>query len=175
MAEYNKTAQNQGIPESEMRAVVGDLIAPDEEEGELQGEEWKCFDVAAVGMGFHHFVDPGLAAKRLVQRLKVGGVLFILDFLPHGEVHSHDHGHHHGHGHGKEKEVDDGEKEKGKMKTGAHTVTHHGFSEEEIRKLFADAGAGKDFGYEVLGKGIVFMNEGKEQRRSVFMARGTKE
>jgi SAM-dependent methyltransferase len=195
VAEYVNSARNQGLAEDEMHAVVGDLIAVDQEPGEeFEREMWKDFDVAAVGMGFHHFPDPGLAASRLVNRLRVGGVLFIVDFLPHGDhAHAHSHGndhnhaqehvrahphdHSHGHDHGKEggEKLEMGEgNAKGKGKSPAETVIHHGFTEGEIKQIFVDAGAGKDFEYVVLGKGIVFSNQGVEQRRSLFIARGTK-
>lgn len=82
--EYNTSARNQGIPETEMVAVQGNLIdANKPNPPELAEKQFYNFDIAAVGLGFHHFDDPGLAAKRLAERLKKGGVLFIVDFLPH--------------------------------------------------------------------------------------------
>lgn len=83
--EFNTSATNQGIPESEMHAVQGNLLDPeDPSPAALSGKEFFDFDIAVVGLGFHHFDDPGLAAKRLSERLKKGGVLMIVDFLPHG-------------------------------------------------------------------------------------------
>lgn len=85
--EYNTAARNQGIPESEMHAVQGNLIdAGSLGPATLTGDAFFDFDIAAVGMGFHHFDDPALAAKRLAGRLKKGGVLMIIDFLPHSHV-----------------------------------------------------------------------------------------
>ena len=182
VSEYNTSALNQGIAESEMHAVVGNLIdasAPPSPEFEKQ--EWYGFDIAAVGMGWHHFSDPSFAAKRLGERLKSGGVLLIIDFLPHeGFGHSHNHGdrkgdgheHDHGHSHGNEKKDRSGDS---KMESAAaHTVTHLGFSEEDIKKMFEGAGVGEDFKFVVLGKGVVFESEGKSMRRTAFMARGRK-
>src|SRR5436305_1367661 len=101
--EYNTGALNKEIPASEMRAVVGNLISPSVSE-DLAGEEFFGFEIAAVGLGFHHCDEPGLAAKRLAERLRVGGVLLIIDFLPHGhdahDGHSHGHGHEEGNGSG---------------------------------------------------------------------------
>lgn len=59
----------------------------------------------------------------------------------------------------------------------SHTITHHGFSEEHIKKIFEDAGAGTDFALETIG---VAFNKATEQRpeevrRQVFIARGTKD
>lgn len=67
-----------------MHAYQGNICDPsDPNPAALAGPEFTGFDVAAVGLGFHHFDDPTLAARRLGERLKTGGVLMILDFLPH--------------------------------------------------------------------------------------------
>ncbi|CAG8950128.1 hypothetical protein HYFRA_00008363 [Hymenoscyphus fraxineus] len=150
VSEYNTLITNQGIPPSSMTAKVGNLLNPsDPSPASLSSPEFFNFDIAAVGLGFHHFEDPFFAAKQLVARLKVGGVLLVIDFLPHE----------HGHGH-----------------AAAKTVVHHGFEVEEVRRMFGDAGAGGGFDLEVLGRGVVFKGKegGEEMRRSVFMARGTK-
>ena len=189
--EYNTGASNQGIPESEMHAVIGNLIdASSPPDPSLSGPEFYHFDIAAVGMGWHHFTDPNFAAKRLAERLTPGGVLLIIDFLPHEAFgHSHEHGHNHGHGHahghgdasghgheeGHEEGKVDGYGKDTKMEgSAAHTVTHMGFAEEDIKKMFEEAGVGGDFQHVVLGKGVVFESEGKSMRRTAFMARGRK-
>jgi SAM-dependent methyltransferase len=67
-----------------MHAYQGNLCVPDDPNpAAFTSPEFSNFDVAAVGLGFHHFDDPTLAARRLAERLKTGGVLMILDFLPH--------------------------------------------------------------------------------------------
>lgn len=150
--EYNVGASNQGIPASEMHAVVGNLISPSASpSASLSGPEFFNFDIAAVGLGFHHFTDPALASKRLGERLKTGGTLLIIDFLPHGHDHSLNH-----------KEMEE------------YGVTHMGFSEDDVKRLFEGAGVGQDFEYVVLGKGIVFSKEGGDMKREVFMAKGRK-
>lgn len=149
VSEYNKSAENQGVLASEMHAHIGNLLNPaDANPASLSSQEFFNFDIAAVGLGFHHFDDPTLAAKRLAERLKTGGALFIVDFLPHGQLHA-------------------GHKAK-------DTVKHLGFAEEEVRRMFTEAGVGGGFEYVVVGKGIVFTHEGQQMRRSLFMARGTK-
>ncbi|OBT79948.1 hypothetical protein VF21_01626 [Pseudogymnoascus sp. 05NY08] len=188
VAAYNTTASNQGLEEEEVHAWVGDLIDPEVERPEqFEGEVFWGFDLVVVGLGFHHFGDVGVAARRLGERLKVGGSLVILDFLPHegmhgghghghgGHGHSHGHGHEHGgHGHGDgEKKEEEAGKEKEETKV-AETVMHMGFSKEEVQKLFEQAGVGLDFGYKVLGKGVVIGPEEKRMKREVFIARGTK-
>ncbi|EAA36317.3 S-adenosyl-L-methionine-dependent methyltransferase [Neurospora crassa] len=153
VAQYNARAENQGLARDEMYAYQGNLLDPnDPDPREFSGFDFHHFDIAVVGLGFHHFDDPALAAQRLVERLRPGGVLLILDFLPHGKV------------------ADDGH-------AASHTITHHGFSEEQVKKIFQDAGAGKDFALETIG--IAFNkateNRPEEVRRQVFLARGTKE
>ena len=77
----------QGLSADEMRAYQGNLCDPeDPAPAALASPSFFDFDIAAVGLGFHHFDDPTLAARRLVERLKPGGVLLVLDFLPHGHV-----------------------------------------------------------------------------------------
>ena len=67
-----------------MHAYQGNICVPeDPNPAALASPEFSDFDIAAVGLGFHHFDDPALAARRLAERLKTGGVLMILDFLPH--------------------------------------------------------------------------------------------
>ncbi|KUI72695.1 hypothetical protein VM1G_08107 [Cytospora mali] len=192
VAAYNVRAQNQGLTEDEMAAFHGNLCVPgDESPGAFRDPKFFDFDLAVVGLGFHHFDDPELAAKRLVARLRPGGVLMIIDFLPHGphgsdsseshghEHHNHHHHHHHhphdhshhGHHHHEEHgqiEVEGGDASIGKA---LKTVTHHGFSEEHIKEIFVDAGAGKDFAIDNMGQVVFGPRHGK---RTLFMARGTK-
>ena len=81
---FSLTLPAQGLAASEMHAYQGNLCVPeDPSPAAFTSPEFFDFDVAAVGLGFHHFDDPALAARRLAERLKTGGVLAILDFLPH--------------------------------------------------------------------------------------------
>lgn len=135
-----------------MHAYPGNLLDPsDPAPATLSPASFHSFDVAAVGLGFHHFGDPDLAARQLASRLRPGGVLFIVDFLPHGP------------GHGD---------------APAHAgVAHHGFSEGRVRGIFEGAGVGRGFGIEEMGEGVVFHGVGaggEEMRRRVFIARGEK-
>lgn len=162
-----------------MVAYHGNICVPDDEDPErFRDAKFFDFDMACVGLGFHHFDDPGLAAKRLVTRLKRGGVLMIIDFLPHDPTtgHEHGHGHHHhhhhdggehGHTHGHDQDDEVSDYHHKALKT----VTHHGFSEDSIKKIFVDAGAGQDFAIDRMGEVTMGVNMGK---RNLFMARGTK-
>ena len=90
-------------------AVIGNLLeatAPTH----LDSAEYFNFDLAMVGVGFHHFSDVQLATDRLTERLKPGGVLMIVDFLPFE----------------KNKDI--------------HMISHHGFSIERVKELFGNAG-----------------------------------
>ncbi|TGO88558.1 hypothetical protein BPOR_0155g00120 [Botrytis porri] len=175
VSQYNARASNQGLSPSEMFAHQGNLLSS-EPAPELESEELYQFDIAFVGLGFHHFSNPSLAARKIGKRLKKGGILAVVDFESHdGYGNPNGHGHHHGHGHGHEHHEELNEQ----AQQAKETVTHHGFSEEEIKKIFVDAGVGADFGYMVLGKGIVFHGTGVEggrndMKRAVFMARGVK-
>ncbi|KAM0152503.1 hypothetical protein ACHAPC_006359 [Botrytis cinerea] len=171
VSQYNARASNQGLSPSEMFAHQGNLLSS-EPAPELEIEELYQFDIAVVGLGFHHFSNPSLAARKIGERLKKGGILAVVDFESHdGYGNPHGHGHEHGHEHHEQLNE--------QAEQARETVTHHGFSEEEIKKIFVDAGVGADFGYMVLGKGIVFHGTGveggrKDMKRAVFMARGVK-
>lgn len=152
VATYNARAENQGLTAEEMHAYQGNLCSASDPHPEAftSQEKFHNFDIAAVGLGFHHFDDPALAAKRLAERLKPGGVLLILDFFTH-EMPQLEH------------EV-------------ASTITHHGFSESEIKRIFGEAGVGNDFALEAVAP-MVFNRATEsrpEIRRNIFLARGTK-
>ncbi|KAK5154051.1 hypothetical protein LTR04_006095 [Oleoguttula sp. CCFEE 6159] len=150
---YNARARASNLSQLQMSAVVGDLFATPPSPS-LSGPEYTDFDVAAVGLGFHHFEDPALAIKRLAERLKVGtGVLVILDFLPH--INDNNNG---GPGGGVPEAM-------------RHTIKHDGFDKEGMRKLFEAAGF-EDFGYEILTEPVTLKSHGEERVRRVFIAKG---
>jgi SAM-dependent methyltransferase len=200
---YNRNAYNQGLTPDFMAASVGNLLDPvDPSPAEFAGSEWFNFDLAVVGLGFHHFEDPTLAAARLAERLRPGGVLMIIDFMPHahhGEIeieggsgpgegssqrhgHGHGHGHCHDHGHddhgaesNQESAQDPNQKDGDKrFQEVMHTIAHAGFSKDDVYAAFEKAGVGKDFAFDVLNKDIVFRTTDRKITRRVFFARGTK-
>ncbi|KAK4174731.1 S-adenosyl-L-methionine-dependent methyltransferase [Triangularia setosa] len=157
VATYNARAANQGLSPEEIHAHAGNLCLPptspsyQTQTALFSSPQFFSFDLAAICLGFHHFDDPALAARRLAERLKPGsGVLMILDFLPHEKMDA--------------------------AHPASDTVIHHGFSKEQTQKIFEDAGVGKDFGFQELA--VVFNKATEtrgEMKRRIFMARGTRE
>lgn len=133
-----------------MQGFQGDFTVEltDQPAGFASPEFWD-FDIAIVALGFHHFENIHLAVNRLVQRLRTGGVLVIVDFLTHPPANG----------------------------PGSHTVKHHGFSREQVEELFQVTGGLVGFRLEVMGSGMVFRNnkrEGHQWKRDLFIARGVK-
>ena len=144
---YNDDARAAGLPEERVQAVVGDLCA-DEVPDHLKGPEYYNFDIAVIGLGFHHFENPVRAIERLTERLKTDtGVLLIIDFLPFDEEAGNS---------------DDPWK---------GTIKHRGFTTENMSKLYAAAGLVK-FSFSMLDKPAVLEKEEGEVKRGIFIARG---
>lgn len=186
---FNKRATDAGIPRSQVSAVVGNLFTPEPSDA-LAEPEYFNFDIVAVGSAYHHFEDVTLATKRLVERLKPGGVLFIIDFSQGtGVDHSHGHGHHghvhhgpnnhHGHGHAHHAHhgcshanvPEDVSKDLPKEMIDSIKVT--GFDEARVRALFEEAGL-VEFAISVLDEKLYMEYSGKGMERTVFFARGTR-
>ncbi|OCL15451.1 S-adenosyl-L-methionine-dependent methyltransferase [Glonium stellatum] len=186
---YSKHAADAGIPSSKLSAVVGDLFTP-EPSSALAGPEYFNFDIAAVGSAYHHFEDVELSTKRLVERLKPGGVLFIIDLIQepgtdhfHGHEqhghghrdpnHGHDHNHerhpHHGHDHGG---IPQGFL-KALPKQMVDSIQVSGFNETSVRAFFEKAGL-VDFGVTMLDEKLRIEHGGRSIEKTVFLARGTK-
>ena len=155
VAAYNARASTLNLPSTKtMHAVQGDLVFSPPSPSTTAPELYD-FDLAAVGMGFHHFSDPALAAKRLVERLKPGtGVFLITDFLPGILPHSHT-------------QADDPE-----ITMAKKTVAHNGFTKEEIEKIFKAAGC-VDVKVAVREESMLMGNSGREMK--MFLARGRRE
>ncbi|KIX93622.1 uncharacterized protein Z520_10528 [Fonsecaea multimorphosa CBS 102226] len=130
-------------------AVVGNLLdSKDPSPSHLSSPEFFNFDLVAVGLGYHHFQDIQLATKRLVERLRPGGIFLILDFVTHAMEESSD-------------------PTKQSVK---NTVAHAGFSEEELRSYFEQAGL-TDFAIVKMDGEVLLRGEAK---RRPFLARGRK-
>lgn len=179
---YNDQARAADIPEQKMCAVQGDILAPTEEseaESRLAGSEWQGFDIAVMSMALHHVAPPEDAIVKLIERLKEGGVLAIVDwdlasivsheahpkFGPgdHGS-HSHHHAHHGGRMAGHMHNVAPGSE---------HTITRAGFGKEEMEKMFADAGC-EDVGFVEFNDGTRLGDGEQAVMQRLFVAKGKK-
>ena len=150
VSRFNELATTSEIPSvRNARAIEGNLLTDEDPPLELNGPELHNFDIVAVGGGLHHFPEPAKAIARLAQRLKVGGVLLISDFI---------------------------EEEQGwPVPTGAeHTMHKHGFSEEEMKRLMERQGLGA-FGWREMPECLEMkLHEDKPISRKGFLARAAK-
>ena len=148
---YNEAARSSDIPPERVNAVVGDLFAEEVPE-HLKAEEYYNFDLAVIGLGFHHFENPVLAVQRIAERLRPGtGTLLIIDFLP----------------------FDDEQQNSEDPWTG--TIKTRGFARANIEKLYKLAKLEK-FSFSLVDEPAVMeTKEGETKKRSIFIARGRKE
>lgn len=149
VSEYNQKAQEAGIPPEKMSATTGNIL------GDAFAEDFKeqNFDVVFVGLALHHLSDPLLAMKRLVERLRDGGILWITEAVEQPPDH-HEHNH---------------------MSPETKVATHtHGYQIDQVKDMFAQAGAGADVRVEVLDKPVEINTPKLSFKRTVFFARGKK-
>lgn len=139
----------QGLTPEQRAAYVGNLVSADDASpAAFASPRFLDFDLVGVGMGLHHMDDCDLVAERLVQRLRPGGVLFVVDFASHAPMEGH---------------------------PASTSVRHDGFTKERMQGIFEGAGAGDNFQFDVMGKEITFENalgDGRHMTRKVFFARG---
>ena len=145
VTEFNRVASDVDLYPERMHAVQAD-ISTDPPDTAIAGQEWYGFDLALMSMALHHVADPKLVVARLVDRLKPGGVLVIVDRILNkdedqekrvgngsegGHHHGNDHGGHgHGHGHTHDQHP------------AAHTMgsSAHGFEKAQVESFLLDAG-----------------------------------
>lgn len=151
VAQYNERMQRDEINAT---AVRGNLLV-DTVDSSL--DEHTGFDVAFVGLGFHHFSDSKKCLIRLRERVKAGGVVVILDWLPSD-------GGHHSHGHESEGKEDE-------FKHMRHTIAHNGFDEDMMGSLYQEAGL-ENFNFVVMGEPVRLVMGEKEVKKMPFLARG---
>ena len=150
VSRFNELAATSEIPSvRNARAIEGNLLTDEDPPLELNGSEFHNFDIVAVGGGLHNFPDPTKAISRLAQRLKVGGVLLISDFI---------------------------EEEQGwELPTRAeHTIHKHGFSKSEMKGLMEGHGLG-GFGWREMPERLEMeVHKDKPVSRKGFLARAVK-
>lgn len=151
--EFNKNAREAGVSPEKMIGLKGDLLAETLPE-HLSGPSFFDFDIVVVSFALHHFADPELALKRLGDRLKKGGVCLTVDFVPD---HSHHHGHDEIHQHSPE---------------AAATIKKHGFTRDEMQKLYEDAGLGAGFDFKAMEEPVEFTVKDRRLKKKIFIARG---
>ncbi|KAI6443105.1 hypothetical protein MCOR22_005539 [Pyricularia oryzae] len=191
VAQYKARAKVEGLTPEQMDAFEGNIL--DDDGATLSDPTLRDADLACVSMAMHHMDDPARVALKLVECLRPGGVLFVIDFVRH-EVpgggsgaehgghhhhhhnhhggHGHGHGHSHGgHGHGHEKQQQEGAG-MGEVFDATPTIAHNGFSPEQVRDMFEQAGAEDDFAFELVDS--VEMPASSTVKPVIFFARGTK-
>lgn len=130
---YNDGARMQGLHEQQMHAVHGDLMVPPEKIPEaFKREDLYGFDVIVMSMALHHVEEPKLMTTSLVERLRDGGSILIIDWAPSASKAKETH-HHHEHGGGHQQEVH----------SVKQTMSRSGFDEEEMVKILKQAGCSK--------------------------------
>ncbi|KAL3461344.1 S-adenosyl-L-methionine-dependent methyltransferase [Aspergillus heterothallicus] len=148
--EFNKNVHEAGRSDT-MTGVKANLLADTTPE-EVAGPQYFDFDIVVVSMALHHFEHPEKALKSLGTRLKQGGVMMIIDLIPE---HHPDHGLH-------------------RIDEVVQTISKHGFSTEEMQKMYEDAGLGGEFKYRVIEEPLEFRKDGNTFFKTIFVARGRK-
>lgn len=152
VAAYSASVLKAGISPEKMSAKVGDLLAEHVSE-DLQRPEYYNFDLIIVGMALHHFPDPQLAIKRFADRLSKGGVLWIIDML----------------------EVAHAEEEHKRVSPeSAKTIHKHGFSVDEMKGMFSEAGLSAGVDVKVLDRPFEMVLHGHSLEKTLFFAKGSK-
>ncbi|KAL4933967.1 class I SAM-dependent methyltransferase [Aspergillus undulatus] len=160
--EFNKNVHEAGCSDT-VFGIRANLLS-ESTSAEVAGSEYFDFDLVVVSMALHHFEHPEQAVKRLGERLKKGGVMMLMDLVPE-EHHGHD-GHHDRHDHGLGS--------LSQMSEIAGTISKHGFSLEEMKTMYEDAGVASEFKYQILEKPLEFRKDGKVFHKTIFMARAQK-
>ncbi|KAI4147177.1 MAG: hypothetical protein LQ341_001857 [Variospora aurantia] len=150
---YNAEARKAGMSEDQMHAVRGDLLAP--AGGPLQGQEFHNFDLIVMSMALHHVDEPNKIVAKFVERLKPGGTVVIIDWIP------------------KSSRADSGTASDQHQHSDAeHTISFDGFNEDQMRGLFSEAGClSSDF---VLAESPSEVPPDPTGQRQLFFAKGIK-
>ncbi|KIX08683.1 uncharacterized protein Z518_03340 [Rhinocladiella mackenziei CBS 650.93] len=154
--QYNKHAREMGFYPDRMHARQYDLLAePDPKQQQpLSEQELSGFDIVVVSAALHHVADPGKLLKCLAQCLKRGGVCVVLDKIPDLTMESL------------------GAAIPPEHADALNTISKRGFSEEEMRKLYEDAGLGRNFDHVVIDRSFEFTVAGRKIQFNGFITRG---
>lgn len=153
VSEYNKWAQSTGFGSDKVWAYEYDMLAG-EEPKPLPQHKLSDFDIVVVSMALHHVSDPAKLMQRLGKCLRPGGTCVILDRIPDSTASDND------------AALSASQAEMLK------TINKHGFSEAEMRRLYQDAGLGREFAYVVIPNPFKAQVFGQELSITGFIARG---
>lgn len=147
LKEFDRLRTEAGHSEEKMRAVWGDLLDPAGTPGpELDGPEFRDFDVVAMGYALHHVDDTQNMIQKLSERLRPGGTLLIIDFIG---------------------------KHASELGGGADFVAHGGFVEDQLRVQFQKAGLDRNWGWKLFEEKTAIPVPVPTEKQ-VFMARAIK-
>ncbi|KAF4625387.1 hypothetical protein G7Y89_g12780 [Cudoniella acicularis] len=80
---FNEAAYIQGLDKEQMHAFRGDLMVPIENTAEnLKTDDLYNFDIIVISMALHHVEEPQGMILKLVERLRDGGAILIIDWAP---------------------------------------------------------------------------------------------
>ena len=168
--------------------IVGNLVDGQEKEEKVTAEggggaaagaaspAMHDFDLAVVGLGFHHFDDPARAARALASRLRSKtGVLLIVDFVGGcGSNADREKAEKLEHLNGRHGEKKDDNQESLIPEAMHDTVKVHGFDRKGVERIFKAAGL-YAFEWDELEEEVELVVDGESKRRRVFLAKGLKE
>lgn len=137
-----------------MQAYQLDLLASDNTEESITETTLFGFDVIVISMALHHVTDPKLLLRHFAKRLNPEGVCVVVDQVP----------------------TPDGPDLEAVLQPEQFEIfkkiNTHGYTEEEMRKLYQSAGLGKNFEYVVVQRPLSFTLFGHKFSVTGFMARG---
>lgn len=149
--QYNLIARENSFSKEKMYAIEGNILDTSTPQ-QLDSDEYKKFDFAIMSLALHHVDDAEGMIRSLAERLDDGGVLVIVDWVAPSEA----------------------GRDVAALKDSAagHTVSHSGFKEADLRRMFEKAGLG-NWGWKWFEE-LSDVPSGIEGVQQGFLARGTK-
>lgn len=141
---YYKLMREHAPSNLKVSVYEGNLFATEGPPESLQAPSLYDFDIAAVGLGFHHFDSPSLCIKLLAERLKPGGVILIVDLC------------------------DDGNKLIAKP-----GITANSFSEQRMKEIFEGESL-TNVGYHQMSEAVELKMSEVPINKTIFLGRATK-
>lgn len=155
VAEFNKWARGTEHGPERLQAYEFDMLAEAEPApNSLPDNALSNFDIIVVSMALHHVSDPGKLMVKLGKCLRKGGRVVILDRIPDSTISK------------SEEELPTAQVEMIK------TINQHGFSEEDMRKLYQGAGISHGFDYVLIERPFEATVYGRRLSISGFACRG---